>query len=164
MRRLDVQTAEKQRRALELRNLGVDYDRIASELGYKDRSGAWRAVKAALDRAVVEPAQEMRVMQSSRLDLLTRRAMEAVLAGQLDQIPNVLRVEKRRAELWGLDAPKAVEVSGADGSPLRTDVGVLLLERLRALGEAERVATSNVDALEVGAREIVGTPARPDAG
>ena len=44
MRKLDVATAEKQRRALQLRNVGIGYDRIADELGYSDKSGAWRAV------------------------------------------------------------------------------------------------------------------------
>ena len=150
MRRLDTQTAGKQQRALELRNLGVDYDRIAKELGYSDRSGAWRATKAALDRAVVEPAAEMRILQTTRLDLLTRQALAAVLAGQLDQIPNVLRIEKRRSDLWGLDAPKAGEVAGADGGAIRTDVGEILLERLRQLAEASQPEVIEAGVIEAG--------------
>lgn len=151
MRRLDVEKADKQRKALELRRLGVNYDRIASELDYSDRSGAWRAVKAALDRAVVEPAQEMRMIATERLDLLTRASLEAVLRGDLEQIPNVLRVEKRRAELWGLDQPKAVEVTGLDGGPISTDVGALLLERLRQLA-----AQTPGDTLVIEAQEVPG--------
>lgn len=137
MRRLDVEVAKKQQRAVELRNLGVDFDRIAAELGYADRSGAWRAVEAGLKRSIVEPAHEQRVLQSNRLDLLTRQALQAVLAGDLDQIQNVLRIEKRRSDLWGLDAPKNVEVTGPNGGPVQTDVGALLLERLRQLNGSE---------------------------
>jgi hypothetical protein len=148
MRRLDVEVAQKQQRALELRNVGVNYDRIAAELGYKDRSGAWRAVKAALDRAIVEPAQEQRILQNNRLDLLTRQALAAVLAGDLDQIQNVLRIEKRRSDLWGLDAPKNVEVSGPAGAPIRTDVGELLLERLKALQAGVPLPVASGPALE----------------
>lgn len=159
MRRLNIEAAQKQQRALELRNLGVGFDRIASELGYADRSGAWRAVKAALDRAVVEPAHEQRIIQSQRLDMLVRQALQAVLAGDLDQIPNVLRVEKRRAELWGLDAPRAVEVSGPDGGPLKTDVGALLLERLQALTPQDLPAEPTVlERLQGRLAEISSVP------
>lgn len=136
MRRLDVQTAQKQQRALRLRNLGVSYEAIADELGYAGKSGAWKAVKAALDRAVIEPAREQRILQSERLDLMVSRCLQAVLSGDLEQVRNVLAIEKRRADLWGLDAPKNVEVVGSNGGPVQTDVGALLLERLRHLNPA----------------------------
>ena len=154
MRRLNTQTAQKQQKAIELRNLGINYDRIASELGYSDRSGAWRAVKAGLDRAIVEPAHEQRIIQSQRLDILVRQALSAVINGDLDQIPNVLRVEKRRAELWGLDAPKVTEISGPEGAPIRTDVGALLLERLQALSGQGSAGVASQEPLEVLPREV----------
>lgn len=159
MKRLNVEQAQRQQKALELRNLGVGFDRIAQELGYSDRSGAWRAVKAALDRAVVEPAHEQRVIQSQRLDMLVRSALAAVLAGDLDQISNVLRVEKRRAELWGLDAPRSVEVSGPDGGPVKTDVGALLLERLQSLTpEVQPEEGSVLEELQSRLGEIAPAP------
>lgn len=135
MRQLDVETADKQRRALRLRNLGASYDQIADELGYAGRSGAWKAVKAALDRAVIEPAMEQRVIQSERLDLMVMRCLGAVLNGDLEQVRNVLAIEKRRADLWGLDAPKNVEVLGAFANVTAGDgdVAGLLLDRLQTL-------------------------------
>ncbi len=134
VRQLDVETADKQRRALRLRNLGASYDQIADELGYAGRSGAWKAVKAALDRAVIEPAMEQRVIQSERLDLMVMRCLGAVLNGDLEQVRNVLAIEKRRADLWGLDAPKNVEVLGAFANVGGdTNVAGLLLERLQTL-------------------------------
>ena len=91
------------------------------------------------------------MIATERLDLLTRASLEAVLRGDLEQIPNVLRVEKRRAELWGLDQPKAVEVSGLGGGPINTDVGALLLERLRQLA-----AQTPGDTLVIEAQEVPG--------
>ena len=44
-----------------------------------------------------------------------------------------VKVSQRRAALYGLDAPRQVEISGEDGGPLRTDVGEILLERIKAL-------------------------------
>lgn len=140
MRRLDVATAEKQRQALKMRSVGYEYERIATDLGYADKSGAWRAVKAACDRAVIEPAREQRMIMADRLDILLQRTLRAVLEGDLDQVTNVLRVEKRRAELFGLDAPRGFEVSGPGGDPIQTDVGEILRERIAAL--RDRAATT----------------------
>ena len=136
MRKLDVATAEKQRRALQLRNVGVGYDRIADELGYSDKSGAWRAVDAAVKRSVVEPAEHQRVIMAERLDTALQRVMDAILRdNDLDQVVNLIRIEKRRAELFGLDAPKGYQITGADGGPVETDVGTILRERLTAMRE-----------------------------
>lgn len=134
MRRVDIETADRQSRALDLRRLGASYDRIAEQLGYKNRSGAWHAVQAALRRAVVEPAREQRIIADQRLDFLLQRTLSAFANGDLDQVRNVLAIEKRRADLWGLDAPKGVEVTGRDGGPIETDVGELLRRRLSEIG------------------------------
>jgi len=59
---------------------------------------------------------------------------DAVLNGDLEQVRNVLAIEKRRADLWGLDAPKNVEVLGAFANVGGdTNVAGLLLERLQTL-------------------------------
>lgn len=130
MRKLDIERTERQIEALNLRKIGLQYDEIAKRLGYSDKSGAWRSVKAALDRRVSEAANEMRIIQDERLDLLLSRVLTAVLQGDLDRVTTVLQIEKRRADLWGLDAPKGVEVTGASGGPIVTDVGSLLRQRL----------------------------------
>lgn len=134
MRRVDVEVADKQQKALELRRLGASYDRIAEQLGYSNKSGAWHAVQAALKRAVIEPAREQRIIADQRLDLLLQRSLRAFADGDLDQVRNILAIEKRRADLWGLDAPKGVEVTGKDGGPIETDIGGLLRRRLAEMG------------------------------
>jgi len=135
MLKLDAQLQQKRERAIRLRTMGATYDQIAKELGYANKGGAYKAVKAGLHEAIVESAMEMRVVQNDKLDLLLSRCLTAFMSGDLDQVKNILAIEKRRADLWGLDASKQVAVTGADGGPVQTDVGQVLLERLRQLGE-----------------------------
>jgi len=133
---------ERQRQALELRRAGVGFDQIAQQLGYEDRSGAYRAVVAGLKKTLQEPADELRELELSRLDQLLLAVWTA--AANLPKKPNeparmpqhlaidrVLRIMERRAALLGLDAPKRAEVSGADGAPIEINV-VDVRERLRA--------------------------------
>jgi hypothetical protein len=133
VKRMNVEVIQKQQKALRLRNLGASYDQIAEQMGYFDRSGARKAVKACLDRAEFEPVMEQRFIQSERLDMMVTRCLQAVLNGDLDQVRNVIAIEKRRAELWGLDATKTIEVTGQDGGAIQTDLGQVLIDRLQAL-------------------------------
>lgn len=133
---MNVEVIQKQQKALRLRNLGASYDQIAEQMGYFDRSGARKAVKACLDRAEFEPVMEQRFIQSERLDMMVTRCLQAVLNGDLDQVRNVIAIEKRRAELWGLDATKTIEVTGQDGGAIQTDLGQVLIDRLHALSES----------------------------
>lgn len=136
MRKVDVATRERQNRAVKLRGLGANYDQIAETLGYSDKSGARKAVMAGLDRATVETVNEMRVLMTERLDMMVMRCLEAFLQGDLTQVRNIVMIEKRRADLWGLDAVRTVQVTGVDGRAIETDVGQLLLSRLQALSPA----------------------------
>lgn len=133
MRKVDIETTEKQIRAVKLRGLGASYDQIAETLGYAHRASAWKAVKSGLDRAVVESVKEQRVLMNERLDLMVMRCMEAFLQGDLTQVKNVIAIEKRRADLWGLDASRVLEITGAQGGAIETDIGQVLIDRLRAL-------------------------------
>jgi hypothetical protein len=112
--------------------VGLTFDHIAEQTGYSDRSGAKRAYDCALERWAVETVEQQRIVQTERLDDLWRRVFREIARGDLDQVDRALRIEKRRAELWGLDAPKQHEVTGVAGGVLRTDVGDLArLQQLR---------------------------------
>jgi hypothetical protein len=138
--------------------MGATYEQIAKELGYANKGGAYKAVKAGLHEAIVESAMEMRVVQNDKLDLLLSRCLTAFMGGDLDQVKNILAIEKRRADLWGLDASKQVAVTGADGGPIQTDVGQVLLERLRQLGDGAG------DAIEVSSDEVLPYQADDSVG
>ena len=137
MRQVDPDTAARYREVVRLRMVGLTFDDIAEQTGYADRSGAKRAYDIALERWAVETVEQQRIVQTERLDDLWRRVFREIARGDLDQVDRALRIEKRRAELWGLDAPKQHEVTGAAGGVLRTDVGDLLLARLQQLRDEQ---------------------------
>lgn len=130
--------ADRYSRVMELRRAGLTFDQIADEVGYAGRQGAKEAYDAAIRRMVREPAEDMQTMENERLDDLWRRAYSRLrAAATIDEFVKVeslmLNISKRRAGLMGLDAPRQVEVAGAGGGVLRTDVGEVLRERLRQL-------------------------------
>ncbi len=102
-----LETEERQRRALELRKAGAGLRRIAEELGYASESGASEAIKAALDKARAEPAAELREIMAARLDEMLTVAYENALQGDVDSMMAVLRIEERRARLFGIDRREA---------------------------------------------------------
>lgn len=143
-----IAAKERAKRALELRQAGATYEEIAEALGYEDRSGPYRAVKKALDELPREAAVELRRLEAMRLDRLQRAIWVRALgtAGgdnpsppDLRAVDRVLEIQKRRANLFGLDAPKRTEVTGAEGGPIEIEEAKSVLEdRLKRLHERRR--------------------------
>lgn len=104
-----IEANDRQRQALELRKAGVGYQAIADRLGYKDHSGAYRAVKTALRKTLQEPADELRAVEVERLDAMLLGLWTKAKAGDLLAVDRVLKIMDRRADLLGLDAPRRVE-------------------------------------------------------
>lgn len=102
-----IQAEERQRRALELRKAGVGLRQIAEELGYASESGAAEAIKAALAKARQEPADELREIMAARLDEMLVVAYERALQGDTESMLAVLRIEERRAKLFGIERKEA---------------------------------------------------------
>jgi AraC-like DNA-binding protein len=65
-----IRTAEREAAALDLRKTGATYEAIAHSVGYGDRSAAAKAVSRALAATIQEPADELRRLESERLDAL----------------------------------------------------------------------------------------------
>ena len=135
MKSLKPETAEKYRQVIELRIAGITFEEVAKRVGYAGRTGAWHAYNAAMERYIIEPVESQRAVQSERLDRLFYQAYIQARNGDLHAIDRCLRIEKRRAELWGLDAPRQHELTGPGGAALtvRTDVGEILLAKLAQL-------------------------------
>ncbi len=85
---------------------------IAAALGYADPSGAFYAIKAALKATLQEPAMALRKQENERLDALLLGIFEKACGGDLKALESVLRIMQRRADLNGLDAPKAISFGG----------------------------------------------------
>ena len=106
-----VNANDRQLKALTLRKAGAGYQAIADALGYKDHTGAWRAVKSALKRTLQEPADELRTLELARLDDMAKAIAPHVAAGNLTAIDRNLKIMERRARLVGLDAPAKTDVT-----------------------------------------------------
>lgn len=102
---------DNQLKALELRKAGVSYQRIAETLGYKDASGAWRAVKSALKKTLQEPADELRTLEIERLDAMLSAIWASVKQGQYGAIDRAIKIMERKAKLLGMDAPVKADVT-----------------------------------------------------
>lgn len=128
-------SAERDAQAARLRAQHWTYQQIADELGYPNRSEAYRAVQRALKAAIREPGEELLALELERLDRLARAAEEVLEAhhvkvaggeivydeaGQpledtkpvLEAIDRLLKIQERRARLLGLDAPVKQQITG----------------------------------------------------
>src|SRR5919199_111653 len=105
-----LEIADKQRKALDLRTAGATYQFIAEQLGYANEAGARKAVKAALHDFVLDSVDLYRLKHALELASL-RRALIANARNaqggeyQLKVIDRLLKIEEREAALFGLDAP-----------------------------------------------------------
>ena len=132
MRSVDPATAARHRQVIELRIAGHTFDEIAVEVGYAGRQSAKKGYDTALQRWAIEGVEQQRIIQSARLDALWQITYRAVEAGDLGQVANCLRIEKRRAELWGLDQPRTHHVQVKPPAP-DTKVGDILIKKLEEL-------------------------------
>lgn len=125
---------ERRERAIRLRNQGVQWSQIATELGYSDKAAACKDVARALKERREQlslAVDEHREQALAHLDDMAA-AVWAVLAARhltiangkvvrdeadeplLDDAPvlsavdRLLRIEERRARLLGMDAPSQV--------------------------------------------------------
>src|ERR1700687_496178 len=110
-----LKALDKQRQALALRMAGASFDEIAESLGYADRGGAHKAVMAAIESTLPEPALQVRELELKRLDRLLMAAWKAATAGDLQAIGVCLQIMKRRADFEGLEKGKKQEISGPSG-------------------------------------------------
>lgn len=109
---LTPEQAEQERLALEYRKAGYHYDVIADKLHLANKGAAWKVVQRALRRMVKEPAEDVRALELARLDDLLLGVWDRAKRGDVLSIDRVLRMQERRAELQGLDAPQKRQIGG----------------------------------------------------
>jgi hypothetical protein len=139
-RQLDA--AEAKQRALELRQRGFSYRQIAQAIGYRNASTAWRCVMAAIHERYAEPAEEVTKLELAKLDSIEAEAWQAwekstsdaqrhttkegkdgtetthtveTRCGDAGYLNVLVRVAERRSALCGLDAPKKIGATVAQG-------------------------------------------------
>ena len=97
--------AAKQVQAMQLREAGVSFEKIAETVGYRDRSGAYKAVMTGLTVTRLEPATKLRRLELRRLDKLMLQLWPKATGNPPDlaALDRLLAIMKRRAALTGLD-------------------------------------------------------------
>ena len=100
----DVNAQERATQALKLRKLGFQYEEIAQQCGYANKGIAWNAVQRLLSKQRTEAVDQLRDIETQRLDDLMRPFMLRAMKGEKDAALVVLRIMERRAKLLGLDA------------------------------------------------------------
>lgn len=133
-----IAQAEKANRALAMRRIGASYEQIAKELGYANRSGVYKLVQQAIRDLPKENAEEVFALDDARLDFVIRSLHKRVSDGDPKSAQAYLQALKRRADMYGYDAPKRAEISGPDGGPIEvTDASERIASKLaRILAEA----------------------------
>ena len=86
-------------RATELAVQGCTYEEIAAELGYSDRSGAWRAVRRCLGRRQQVAADAFISTSLVDLEILHERSWDRALRGDPAAARTVLRAIEDRLRL-----------------------------------------------------------------
>ena len=114
---------EKQRKALDLRLAGADFTQIATTLGFRDRSGAFRAVEAAMNRVVQPGAEALRKANMERLNRMRLANWPAAIKGDKDAIGVELRLQEREARYLGLDTQPSD--AGAQAAALAAAIAVV---------------------------------------
>jgi hypothetical protein len=135
----NLRAREREVRCLELHKAGASYEQIASAVGYKCASSAWRAVARALARIPAPAAEELRKIDSERCERLLFSLRGGIDRGEPRAVEAAIRVLSHRARLNGYLAPERHEVSGRDGGPIEAHVDNPLWtdpEVLRAIREA----------------------------
>ena len=105
-------SVERSRRveALSLRIAGLTYEQIADRLNIS-KDGARDLINRTLDRAENQVVQEMRDLEGARLDRSQAAIWSKVLEGDVKAVDSFLRISQRRARLFGLDAPTAINLN-----------------------------------------------------
>ena len=95
--------SDRRRRALELRLQGLTLAEIADQVGYASPSGAYAAVKRALDAEAFDEAAEFRKLHIARLEALIAGIWNLAREGKLGAVDRVVNLLEREAKLLGLD-------------------------------------------------------------
>lgn len=130
--RRKAQDSGKRMEALSLRMAGLTYAQIATRLNISEQ-GAMDLVTRTLERAENLAAREMRELEGARLDRAQAAIWTQVLEGDVKAVESFLRISQRRAKLFGLDAPTAVNVN----------VGIRM-EMEQALDQLQKVVLGKV--------------------
>jgi hypothetical protein len=106
----------------------MTWDEIAQAVGYTQPATAQQAYVRANNRILVDDIKALRQLGQDRLDIALQAIWSAVLEGDIPAINTLIRLEERRAKLYGLDAPTKIqaEVVNYDANDIRYRLAELI--------------------------------------
>lgn len=109
--------------ALDLRREGKNYRQIAQAMGAKGGPSSHSRAHELVIEALADLREKCREAAADIRDLEIQRcdAMIEALWPKINRarvVDTILRIMDRKARFLGLDAPKRIEASGANGAPL----------------------------------------------
>ena len=166
-----VRAAEMRAEAVKLRKMGLSYPQIAERLGYNSRQAAHQAVTTALRdirEETADDADDLRTLEAERLDQLWQIAFtEAVSNRSMRAIDTLMRIQERRAKLFGLDKSDermadaiqaSAEAATANAEAIYT-IMVAILHRLDLTPEQQAAApaiiVAELEAIEPSDKEAI---------
>ncbi len=87
---------------VELAVKGHTFEEIADIVGYRTRSGAWRAVRRALNRRTAQAADKYLSQALVDLEAVQQRVWPAAMAGNVGAQRVAVRAIEQRCSLLGL--------------------------------------------------------------
>lgn len=108
-----VTASVRREQAVNYRIGGKTYQAIGDLLGITRQAAHSLVVGALRELAekTAEASDELRRLEFERLDFMRNAIWSQVIAGDLGAIDRALRISARMAELFGLDAPKELDVT-----------------------------------------------------
>ncbi|WP_461152340.1 hypothetical protein [Saccharopolyspora tripterygii] len=114
----NVANTQRRERALQLRLSGATFQQIADELGYTDKTAAYKSIRHALDRIGREEAQELFDLDLARLDRLLMAVWPQAMKGDLFAVDRALKIMERRARMVGYDGVQLTITSSSGDAPV----------------------------------------------
>ncbi len=126
-----LMTEEKHAMAVELRVRGHTLAEIAAQMGYSSASGAYAAIRTAMERVTVPPCEDLRRITIARLEKVYKPLAVKVEAHLSDPekpitgnvlkgVDRIVSIQLAIARMAGLDLSAKVQQAQGDDDPLDT--------------------------------------------
>jgi DNA-binding CsgD family transcriptional regulator len=98
-----VESREREAKAVRLRSAGLSYALIADELGLRNAGSAYKAFRRGIQRLGSEEASEALSLAHERYLALLRSVWSSALEGDQDAVTSALEILDRIERLFGFD-------------------------------------------------------------
>lgn len=150
-----IEARKRERDAVALRLAGASLPAIAEQVGYASHSGAHAALKRVIKEMVPQALREEYLeWELARIDRLQAAHWPAALNGNHKSAAVVQRCIDTRIRLLGLEAPRRLDMTVADGTEVQIDVLQVLDDQTMAAALELRRRQHDLAELRAGAIDV----------